>query len=93
VQYQDGFDKPNARYILKIYQVITKLMANKHNNYSLSMDGKLFENIPKTVLAAIAVSFASRIEECSAERTSAFIQKEWEILHLNGIVPQKPPRI
>ena len=58
------------------------------NPYAKELDA-IYQQIPKAVLAAIAVSFATcggdRLEE--AENN---ILKEWRILHDNGIVPQPP---
>ena len=51
--------------------------------------GKLATECPKTVLAALAVSYASSGGDFldRAERALAY---EWQVLYDNGIVPQKP---
>ena len=63
-------------------------MAGTSNQYADEL-GALFAAIPKTVLAAIAVSFASqggdRLDEARVK-----IMEEWRYLYENGIVPQKP---
>jgi hypothetical protein len=61
-----------------------------HNEYSKVISADVYEKMPKTVLAAIAVSFASRIQSCSPEAAAVFLLKEWKTLHANGIIPQKP---
>lgn len=66
--------------------------ANKvQNDYALAAGGALFEEIPKAVWAAIAISALTcggdQIEE-AAQRVAA----EWETLHKAGIVPQAPGR-
>lgn len=57
------------------------------NNYTGLLKG--YEETPKAVYAAIAVSLATRsgIELSEAER---MIKEEWEALYDAGIVPQKP---
>jgi hypothetical protein len=44
----------------------------------------------KTVWMAIAVSFAMQATQGQLETIDAAIMAEWETLHANGIVPQKP---
>ena len=58
------------------------------NEYSRQM-GPLFDAMPKTVIAAVAVSFASNGGDylSLAERQIAY---EWYILWESGIVTQKP---
>lgn len=57
--------------------------------------GRLYEEIPKAVFAAVAYSYAGWAcgEEAKAndEIVARFLE-EWRILHDNGIVPQKPPQ-
>jgi hypothetical protein len=58
------------------------------NTYAKQLDA-IYAQIPKAVLAAIAVSFAT----CGGDRledSENAILKEWRILHDNGIVPQPP---
>lgn len=63
-------------------------MTKTTNEYSQAL-GTLFDETPKAVLAAIAVSALTcggdRLEEAKAR-----VAHEWRILHANGIVPQKP---
>jgi hypothetical protein len=66
--------------------------ANKvQNAYALSVGGALYEEIPKAVWAAIAVSALTcggdQIDE-AAKRVAA----EWWALYDAGIVPQPPGR-
>lgn len=59
------------------------------NEYAAEL-GKLYNDAPKAVLAAIAVSFGT----CGGDRLDearAVVLKEWQALYLAGIVPQKPP--
>lgn len=51
----------------------------------------LYEQTPKAVFAAIAFSLAFISEEENAEAAIAKCLREWHALHINGIVPQKPP--
>jgi len=44
----------------------------------------------KTVWMALAVAFAQQATGASLETIDAAIMAEWETLHANGIVPQKP---
>lgn len=67
------------------------MSANKiHNEYAAEL-GPLFEDMPKAVLAAIAVSMASG-GGSDMDAARAQIADEWRILHRNGIVPQKPSK-
>jgi hypothetical protein len=60
------------------------------NEYAGCIDEGLYEKTPKAVLAAIAVSFISsggdHMDDIDDE-----ILKEWRVLYLSGIVPQRPP--
>jgi hypothetical protein len=47
---------------------------------------------PKTVWMAIAFSLAMRIREDDFALAAQEVYAEWEALHANGIVPQKPRR-
>ncbi len=50
--------------------------------------------MPKSVLALIAYSFAQRLtEDGNRDAVLAEIAREWDALHANGIVPQKPKRL
>jgi len=61
----------------------------KGNKYAAEL-GRLYDDIPKAVLAAIAVSYASTGGD-HIDDAVPNILREWGILHENGIVPQKPP--
>jgi hypothetical protein len=52
--------------------------------------GRLAEECPKAVLAAIAVSYASAGGDHLA-RAEKELAWEWQCLYDNGIVPQNPP--
>lgn len=60
-----------------------------HNDYAAAL-GALFDEMPKAVIAAIAVSLASEGGN-SLDDAPARIATEWDVLYLNGIVPQRPP--
>jgi len=51
-----------------------------------------FDRTPKSVIAAIAVSFAALQTDEDFEKAKQLIRQEWFILHQNQIVPQKPPK-
>ena len=62
---------------------------HKSNEYADTLTH--FHLMPKAVLAAIAVSFALALEGTDeTARAVARIRSEWDTLHANGIVPQKP---
>jgi hypothetical protein len=61
------------------------------NEYADAIDKTFYENIPKAVLAALAVSYASAGGDQLADVTDRLL-KEWDVLHANGIVPQSPFR-
>jgi hypothetical protein len=48
-----------------------------------------YEEVPKAVLAAIAVSYATAGGD-HLEQAEANVAKEWKTLNENGIVQQKP---
>ena len=49
-----------------------------------------YEKTPKAVIAAIAVSFALLRSEDNWDKAIERLTDEWQVLHDNGIVPQKP---
>lgn len=55
--------------------------------------GKFYARTPKAVFAAIAYSFADRLdgETPTPYGIKIAIINEWRALNENGIVPQKPP--
>jgi hypothetical protein len=53
--------------------------------------GPMYARTPKAVFAAIAYSFADRIIANPSADLIEVIKEEWNVLHDNGIVPQKPP--
>lgn len=62
-------------------------MGKLHNSYAAQL-GAIYDEIPKAVLAAIAVSALTKGGD-ELEMAQARIADEWRILHENGIVPQK----
>lgn len=66
--------------------------ANKvQNEYALAVGGALFEEIPKAVWAAIAVS-ALTCGGDQLDEAARLVAAEWQALHHAGIVPQTPGR-
>lgn len=66
-------------------------LKNLNNNYAQAAEGLLGE-IPKAVWAAIAVSSLTcggDHLEYAAER----VAQEWQVLHQNGVVAQKPGKV
>lgn len=61
------------------------------NSYQQSLSKEFFEKCPKSVLAAIAVSFATLQME-GQQQLEETLLNEWRVLHKGGIVPQKPYR-
>lgn len=66
-------------------------LKNKLNDYVTAMGGDLFNETPKSVLAALAVSALTSGGDQLASAAER-VAREWEVLHLNGIVPQKPSK-
>lgn len=61
----------------------------KGNAYADAI-ARIFDDVPKAVLAAIAVSSLT----CGGDELDKALERvahEWVVLHQNGIVPQKPP--
>jgi len=63
-----------------------------YNEYANAINPHLYVRTPKAVFAALVVSLLSGGGE-SFERINELILHEWQVLHDNGIVPQKPPVI
>jgi hypothetical protein len=52
-----------------------------------------FDKCPKAVLFEIARQFAMRIaDDFTADASFDVMEAEWRVLHVQNIVPQKPPR-
>lgn len=64
-------------------------IKNESNAYIESLDAFVFDIIPKSVWAAIAISALTSGGDRLSEATNA-VMREWEALHQNGIVKQKP---
>lgn len=60
------------------------------NSYADVIPSEVYENTPKAVWAAIAISLATCGGDRLDEATQAII-REWGILNENGIVPQAVP--
>jgi hypothetical protein len=66
-------------------------MSKRHNEYAAVL-GKMFEECPKAVLAAIAVSALTVGGDYLSEAQQR-LADEWLALFEAGIVPQKPSGI
>jgi hypothetical protein len=66
-------------------------LHNKHNEYAAELSS-LFDECPKAVLAAIAVS-ALTAGGSHLDKAKLVVAAEWATLHSQGIVPQKPGKI
>jgi hypothetical protein len=64
-------------------------LNNKSNEYIQALERGVFDSIPKSVFAAIAISYLVN-HGVAFEDVTEEIMNEWQTLHLNGIVPQKP---
>jgi len=56
--------------------------------------GRMYDKIPKSVFAAVAISYASWACGEEAQTFDVSVERflaEWKILQENGIIPQKPP--
>ena len=62
---------------------------NKLGNEYVSCLGYVFDECPKAVLAAIAVSLATNGGD-KLEIATIAISREWQALYDAGIVPQRP---
>lgn len=62
------------------------------NEYALAVGGELYEEIPKAVWAAIAVS-ALTYGGDQLEDAAPRVAREWKALHDAGIVPQRPSKL
>lgn len=62
-------------------------LKNKSNAYVEAL-GPVFDAMPKSVLAAVAVSLAQRIDE---EEAAFYVLNEWRVLHAHGAIPQSVP--
>jgi hypothetical protein len=63
-------------------------LKNHINDYQSKYPA--FDRTPKAVIAAIAVSLAMRLSGDDFIKASQLVAEEWEILHANGIIPQRP---
>lgn len=66
-------------------------LKNLRNGYELEL-GKLFDEMPKSVVAAIAVS-ALTMGGDFLEEAKQRAAREWQALYDAGIVPQRPGKV
>jgi hypothetical protein len=62
----------------------------KSNEYADLINNDLYDKLPKTVLAAIAVSFIIRLEGNIIDDIDGYLLDEWKTLYQNKIVLQRP---
>lgn len=62
------------------------------NQYARAISRKLYDDTPKAVFAALAVSYITNRDNVEFEDIDAAVRDEWATLYANGIVPQRPPR-
>lgn len=67
------------------------MAINKRTNEYAHELRSYYDAIPKAVLAAIAVSYASSGGDY-LENAAQNVADEWRTLHEQGIVPQKPSK-
>ena len=67
-------------------------VGDKGNTYADALHG-LFDRIPKSVFAALAVSYALRQQADDFTKVPNEIIAEWETLYQNGIVAQRPVKL
>ncbi len=60
------------------------------NKYQKQISREVFDRTPKAVFAALAVSYFINTE---VEHIDAALLDEWQLLYMQGIIPQKPPNI
>lgn len=65
--------------------------VKQSNEYANMIPGQMYEDTPKAIFAAIAMSFALRLNDDGATLALSEIVNEWIGLKINGIVPQSPP--
>lgn len=65
------------------------MMSKKMNEYARELPH--YDDIPKSVLGALAFSFAMRLEEDDVDKAKTLLITEWAILYQGGIVPQPVP--
>ncbi len=63
---------------------------NKTNDYVRALPPGMFDGMPKTVWASLAISFALLCSDEDFEKAVERISEEWKLLHEGGIVPQRP---
>jgi hypothetical protein len=63
----------------------------KSNEYAKAF-GQLYDKTPKSVFAAVANSLLTLYSDGNPNQLIDDFLAEWETLHVNGIVPQKPPQ-
>lgn len=64
----------------------------KENDYSLSIGSDLYSECPKAVFAAIVVSLMVNHGGHRFNELGLALLKEWYLLHMQGIIPQCPPK-
>lgn len=63
------------------------------NSYQGLISRKLYEETPKAVFAAIAVSFLLNHQSINEENIDLDLLSEWRLLFDQNIIPQRPPKL
>jgi hypothetical protein len=73
---------------------------NKRSNEYADVVRSIYDRTPKAVFAALAVSLMACRDNGEGETGDSggdaileALLEEWSILHENGIVPQRPPKV
>lgn len=59
------------------------------NEYSESIRPEFFQDVPKSIWAAIAISYLLHDRGARWDEVEDLVLHEWDVLHRNGIIPQK----
>lgn len=63
------------------------------NHYVEMIGESFFDQCPKSVFAALAVSLSIQHEKSSQHDIREALLLEWHSLHKRGLVPQKPVKL
>lgn len=64
----------------------------KENHYTGHLTSDFYSACPKAVFAAIAMSMAALNAATDVDGIEGNLLREWYTLHMNGVVPQAPPK-
>lgn len=64
----------------------------QENHYTGHLTSDFYSACPKAVFAAIAMSMAALNAATDVDGIERNLLEEWYTLHMNGVVPQAPPK-